>query len=134
MTMGSKIGRGVDVAEVRARFEQWRGNREGKARIPDGLWADAIEVARREGVNRTAQELHLDGGKLKRLMVATDSGASEVPRQPRFVELIPPACAQPDEYVIEFEGSGGSKMRIQWKSTAPPDWASLLRAWRATER
>lgn len=132
--MGSKIGRGVDVAEVRARFEQWRSGRSRKARIPDELWADAIKIARREGVNRTAQELHLDGGKLKRLLVATDSGASEVPRQPRFVELIAPACAQPDEYVVEFECSGRSKMRIQWKSTTSPDWTSLLRAWRDSER
>ncbi len=132
--MGSKIGRGVDIAEVRARFEQWRSGRLRKARIPDELWADAIEIARRAGVNRTAQELHLDGGKLKRLMAATNSGSSEVPRQLRFVELIPPACAQPAEYVIEFECSGGSKMRIQWKSTTPPDWTSLLHAWRAAER
>lgn len=85
--MGSKIDHGVDVAEVRTRFEQWSSGRSRKARIPDELWADAIEMARQEGVNRTAQELHLDGGKLKRLMVATDSGASEVPRQPRFLEL-----------------------------------------------
>ena len=25
-------------------------------------------------------------------------------------------------------------MRIQWKAAAPPDWTSLLRAWRETER
>ena len=44
----------------------------------------------------------------------------------------PPAT--PEECVIEFESSGGGKMRIQWKATAPPDWASLLRAWRDAER
>ena len=33
----------------------------------------AINVARREGVNRTARELHLDAGKLKRLLVAADA-------------------------------------------------------------
>jgi hypothetical protein len=32
--------------------------------------------------------------------------------------------------VIEFESSLGGKMRIQWKGSAGPDWASLLRAWR----
>lgn len=30
--------------------------------------------------------------------------------------------------MIELESSGGSKMRIQWKTTAPPDWTNLLRA------
>ena len=27
----------------------------------------------------------------------------------------------------------GGKMRIQWKSNTPPDWSSLLRAWREME-
>jgi hypothetical protein len=46
-----------------------------------------------------------------------------------FLELMTPASAP--EYVIEFESAAG-KMRIQWKAAAPPDWASLLRAWRET--
>jgi hypothetical protein len=41
------------------------------------LWSAAAELARKDGVNRTAAELHLDGGKLKRLMGAkTTSGKS----------------------------------------------------------
>ena len=54
--------------------------------------------------------------------------------KPAFVELIAPQPAQIEECVIEFESSGGSKMRIQWKTTAPPDWTNLLRAWRDAER
>jgi hypothetical protein len=49
-----------------------------------------------------------------------------------FVDLTPPA-AKLEECVIEFESAAGGKMRIQWKPTAPPDWTSLLRAWRETE-
>ena len=131
---GNKTGGGSSMEEVRARFEQWRNGRSGKARIPEELWSVAMETARREGVNRTAQELHLDGGKLKRLLVAADAGAGEVLPPPGFVELIAPDRAQFEECVIEFESSGGSKMRIQWKTTAPPDWANLLRAWRDAER
>ena len=130
---GNKAGGGASMEEVRARFEQWRNGRSGKARIPEELWSVAMEAARREGVNRTAQELHLDGGKLKRLLVAADACAGEVLHPPGFVELIAPAPAQFEECAIEFEASG-SKMRIQWKTTAPPDWANLLRAWRDAER
>ena len=54
--------------------------------------------------------------------------------KPAFVELIADHSATMAECVIEFESSGGSKMRIQWKATAPPDWTSLLRAWREAER
>jgi hypothetical protein len=49
------------------------------------------------------------------------------------VELVAPSRAELEEWVIEFESSGGSKMRIQWKATAPPDGTILLRAWRETE-
>ena len=38
------------------------------------------------------------------------------------------------ECTIEFESAIGSKMRIQWKGSAAPDWTSLLRAWREAER
>jgi hypothetical protein len=51
-----------------------------------------------------------------------------------FVELIPPGRTQIEECVIELESAGGNKMRIQWKTTTPPDWTNLLRAWRDTKR
>jgi CheY-like chemotaxis protein len=37
----------------------------GKSAIRDELWSAAAKLARKDGVNRTAAELHLDGGKLK---------------------------------------------------------------------
>jgi hypothetical protein len=134
MMPSSKTDTGTSMDEVRVRFEQWRATRSTKARIPDDLWALAIETARREGVNRAAQELHLDGGKLKRLLMAADSGGGAGQRSPRFVELIATASGQPEECVIEFESSDGSKMRIQWKTAGPPDWTRLLRAWRDADR
>jgi len=91
-------------------------------------------VARREGVNRTAQQLHLDGGKLKQLLVAADGRQRQRRRRPRFVELIAPVPAADPGCIIEFESADGSKMRIHWKTAAPPDWKSLLRAWRDAER
>jgi hypothetical protein len=45
------------------------------------------------------------------------------------VELVPPPATMP-ECVIEFESASGGSMRIHWKAAAPPDWTSLLRAWR----
>jgi hypothetical protein len=98
------------------------------------LWSLAIRVARREGVNRTAQQLHLDAGKLKRLLVVANGGSRQRRRQPGFVELIAPVPTATAGCVIEFESAGGSKMRIHWKTAAPPDWLGLLRAWRDAER
>jgi hypothetical protein len=132
--MRTKVGEGSGIEAVRTQFEEWRSGRAGKSPIPDELWAAAIKAARQEGVNRTAEQLHLDAGKLKRLLIAADGRGRRVPRKPRFVELIAPAPTSTPECLIEFESASGSKMRIHWKAAGPPDWANLLRAWRDTER
>jgi hypothetical protein len=116
----------LNLDEVRTRFENWRQNRRGKQRIPDELWLAAIEVARRDGVNPTAAALHLDGGKLKRRMVAADSvSGSAMP--PTFVELMPPTSVDLRECTIELEGRKG-KLRIHWKGATSADVAVLSRA------
>ena len=51
------------------------------------LWSAAVQVARRDGVNQTAAALHLDGGKLKRRMVATGPVPDKT-RPPAFVEML----------------------------------------------
>jgi len=114
-----------NLDEVRARFENWRQNRRGKQPIPEELWSAAIEVARRDGVNPTAAALHLDGGKLKRRMVAADSESSQA-MPPTFVELMAPTVDL-RECTIELEGRK-SKLRIHWKGATAADMATLSRA------
>ena len=116
----------LSVEEVRSRFEQWRQNRQGKARIPDELWSAAAAVARREGINRTAAALHLDGGKLKRLMVAAGRSVNRA-LPPAFVELVAPKSAGPLECTIELEGRQG-KLRIHCKGASAAELAELSRA------
>jgi hypothetical protein len=115
----------LNLDEVRTRFENWRQNRQGKQRIPDELWSAAIEVARRDGVNPTAAALHLDGGKLKRRMMAADSVPGKA-MPPKFVELLAPAVDL-RECTIELEGRKG-KLRIHWKGATAADVATLSRA------
>lgn len=119
-----------DIDEVRARFEQWRQTRQGKARIPDELWSAAIEVARRDGVNRAAAALRLDGGKLKKQMVAVGAITRKV-AAPAFVELIAPngmsSGAGRQEYTIELEGRNGT-LRIHCKGVTATEIADLSRA------
>ena len=115
----------VDVEEVRTRFENWRQSRRGKARIPEELWSAAMELARRDGVNQTATALRLDGGKLRRRMVAAESVSGKA--APTLVEMmVPPAVGRP-ECTIELEGRNG-KLRIHWKGATAADLAGLSRA------
>jgi hypothetical protein len=116
----------LDMDEVQTRFENWRQTRKGKARIPDELWSAAVEVARRDGVNRTAAALHLDGGKLKRHMVATGHVPDKT-MPSAFVEMMVPQAVGASECTIELEGRNG-KLRIHWKGATAADLAGLSRA------
>jgi len=115
----------VSLEDVKARFEEWRLNRKGKARIPEELWAAAGEVARREGVSRTSTELRVEWNHLKRRM-AEASGASLKPVPPRFVELVAPRGESLSECVIELEGRH-AKLRIQLKDASASYLATLSR-------
>lgn len=114
------------MEEVRARFEQWRQTRQGKARIPDELWAAAVDMALRNGCNRTAAALHLDGGKLRKQMLAAGV-VGKRPAPPTFVELIAPEANSVAEYTIELEGHGGI-LRIHCKGATATELAELSRA------
>ena len=100
----------LTLEEAKARFEEWRRNRKGKASIPDELWASAVEVARKEGVSRTSTELRVEWNHLKRRMAAA-SGASRRTAPPAFVELVASSTQSLPECTIELEGRRG-KLRI----------------------
>src|SRR6202140_5085684 len=122
MAMGRSETAIITLEEAKGRFEEWRNNRRGKARIPAELWSAAVEVARKEGINRTAKELHVAWDDLKRRMPAT--GAA--PHQPTFVELVTPQVQSVPECTLEVEGRRG-KLRIQLKGASTSDLVSLSR-------
>jgi hypothetical protein len=115
----------ITLEEAKARFEAWRQNRSGKAPIPDELWALAVEVARKEGVNRTSTELRVEWNHLKRRMEAV-AGASPKPAPPAFVELITPRAQQLPGCILELEGRRG-KLRIQLTNASASYLAALSR-------
>jgi hypothetical protein len=126
---GRNVGR-ITLDEVGVRFESWRQNRQGKASIPDELWGAAVEVARKEGLNRTATRLRVEWNEPKRRMT-TAVVVSRHYAPPAFMELIAPRTESRQECMIELEGGRG-KMRIHLKGTSAPDLASLSRAlWEA---
>ena len=118
------------IAQLQRHLEQIRSTQPPRSRLPESLWGAAVELARQHGIYRVAHALRLDYVGLKKRLngvtnVRTSAGKTA------FVELVPPPSPMP-ECVIEFESASGGKMRIQWKAAVPPDWASLLRAWRET--
>lgn len=121
------------IAQLQRQLDQFRSTQPHRTKLPEALWQSAIELAREHGLYSVARPLRLDYTQLKKRL----SGVVAVSRKtapPAFVELITTPPAAVSECVVEFESAIGSKMRIQWKGSAAPDWASLLRAWREAER
>jgi hypothetical protein len=122
----------VGMRKVHGRFERWRKSHVGRQPIPEGLWRAATELANEHGVCRTAEVLHLEYGKLRRLAesaVVSRRGSAAKTRRTSFVELVAPpvpAVMGGLECVIELEGPHG-KLRIQWKGATAPDLAGLSR-------
>ncbi len=119
------------IVQLQRQLDQFRSTQARRAKLPESLWQAAVELARQHGVYSVAHSLRLDYMGLKKRL-----GGDPTPRpkatRPAFVELLA-SPATLEECVVEFESAGGSKMRIQWKASVPPDWASLLRAWREAE-
>ena len=120
------------IAQLQRQLDQIRSTQPRGKKLPESLWQAAVELARQHGVYSVAHPLRLDYMGLKKRLGGVPALRRKATK-PAFVELIAPHPAPLEECVIEFESSGGAKMRIQWKAAAPPDWASLLRAWRETE-
>ena len=104
------------IVQLQRQLDQFRSTQPRRTKLPESLWQAAVELARQHGIYPVAHPL------LRRKAT-----------KPAFVELVAPQATALEECVIEFESASGGKMRIQWKASAPPDWVSLLRAWRETE-
>jgi len=116
------------LQQLKRRLDEWRVTRAPRAHIPEELWAAAVEVAGQQGLYQAAKTLRLDYTALKKRLAAGSPAPAMAP--PTFVELLhSPGGA---DCLIELEGAGGGRMRIQMKIT-PPEVASLIRAWRASE-
>ena len=128
-----------DMRKVFRRLRRWRGSHGRRVPLPDSLWAAAGELAREQGINRTAKALHLEYGKLKERAEAPGSekkgvrkARSAIPRHarplasPTFMELITPRAGSVPSAVVELEGPRG-RMKIEFKGVAPAELVALSR-------
>jgi hypothetical protein len=120
------------IAQLQRQLDQFRSTQTTRTKLPESLWQAAVGLARQHGVYAVAHPLRLDYVRLKKRLGGSPSPRRRSPTA-SFVELVAPHPAMVEGCVIEFESARGGKMRIQWKVSTPPDWASLLRAWRDVE-
>jgi len=121
------------IAQLQRQLDQIRSTQPRRSKLPESVWQAAVELAREHGVYSVAHPLRLDYMGLKKRLGGVSRRRRKASK-PAFVELIATPSAMQGECLIEFESLRGGKVRIQWKAAAPPDWMSLLRAWREAER
>ena len=124
---GPKSPRPLSMKRVRRRLERWRRTRVHlRAPIPKGLWADAVALARRQGLYQTARALPIHYGALKQHLEAADRPVG-VGARSGVVELRPtppPVC---DDCVIEVDGPR-TTVRLRVHGIGVSDLAQLSRA------
>ena len=116
------------ILQLQRQLDQFRSTKPRRMKLPESLWQAAVELARQHGVYSVAHPLRLDYMGLKKRLGGVPIVRCKATK-PAFVELI----GTQEECVIEFETPSGNKMRVQWKTSTPRDWVSLLRAWREAE-
>lgn len=120
----SKISR---LEQARDRMARWRERHGGRGiPLPDALWAEAVDIARREGVGATARVLRVNRGRLEARMgdnpeqqlearVAGEGG-------PRFVEVdTSRVCLPPGGTVIRWQGRDGERLEVELGAGATVD-------------
>ena len=118
------------LEEVRRRFERWRRTRKVLSRIPERLWAAAVEVAGAAGISHTAKTLRVNQHALKKRIAE----AAATPVHPdggpvaTFLELAPPTRTGSCQCTLELEDGSGAKMRVHLQSAETPDLAALSRS------
>ena len=113
-----------DLARGRCRFQAWRARRPSGGRIPQYLWALAVQLVQRHGVSRTATALGLDYYSLKRRATANTAAAES---SPAFVE-VPLALALGKRCVLELNNGAGASLRVQVDGYAAAEVATLARS------
>jgi len=121
------------IEQLQRQLDEFRSTQPHRTKLPETLWQAAVDLARQHGVYSVAHRLRLDYTGLKKRLDGVPDPKKKA-ANPAFVELIAGHSATMADCAIEFESSIGSKMRIQWKASTAPDWISLFRAWRESER
>jgi len=109
------------------QFDRWHRQHHKGSRLPEGLWQEAVTLAREHGVYQTARVLGVNYRSLKqRVAAAAIQRPVRVKSKPDFIELLPgmmPSGLM--ECIVEWADSSGATVRMHLKGAGAADLASL---------
>jgi len=121
----------ADLENTLRRLEQWRQRPQAPTPLPESRWAEAVKLAGRYGVSRTARALRVGYYSLKdRVEKETSSSAAGSPavNAATFLELAVSPRSGAGDCSLEWEDAGGGKLRVHLKGVAAPDLVALSRS------
>jgi hypothetical protein len=128
-----------DVEQVRRRWAEWRSTHAVRSRLPEELWAAAVELAQRDGIDATARALDVDKPSLRKWAGRLNPARPQPTRResqpkqkandlPAFVELLASGSGTGTSCLVEVESPRGAKLRLELKGMQPSELAELIRA------
>ena len=131
-----------DVERLGLRFMEFRKAHAVRSRLPEELWAAAAKLARRDGIEVTAQVLDVDRPSLQKWTDRFEPRAQAQQRKapvqrraskrvsaaPAFVELLAETTSEVTSCLVEVESPKGGKLRLELKAIRSSELAELIRA------
>jgi hypothetical protein len=116
------------VDNLRERLERRR--KQHKGRLPERLWAAAVELARECGVNPISRSLRLDYYCLKRRLEAFRGNADpkKIEPNPAFVEIELPSVQESAHCIVKMEDRSGACLTVQVPASCVGELAGVARA------
>ena len=115
------------LPQLQEQLSAWRQGQKSPRPLPEKLWAQAADLARKLGVGEVARALQLQPAALKRRMAAAPTASPSSSMS--FLELLPPTMgARIGECAMELESTQGTLLRVALKDVDPLELASLLRS------
>lgn len=131
-------GTTISLKALGTRVAKWRAGCGGKrSRVPEDLWTEAVAVARTEGVYATSKATRFHYGKLKGRVAGAPEGRALVRTRPEFIEVAMPAVVSREaggKTVVELEGRGGSRLRVEVTGPSAVDVVGLAQAFWSRDR
>jgi len=128
-----------DVEQVRRRWAEWRSTHAVRSRLPEELWAAAVELVQRDGMDATARALDVDKPSLRKWTGRLHPAPPQPTRRksqakqranavPAFVELLASGSGTATSCMVEVESPRGAKLRLELKGIQPSELTELIRA------
>jgi len=142
----------AEFEKLARRVERFRKGGRRRRRLPDRVWASAVELARSHGVSRIARALRLDYYALKHRLTGGPAGrpaGGKSPTRhsrsgdgarsrretaslsPKFVQIDVAPSPLPSGCTVELEDRAGRKMTMRVPGGTEVDLVTLARTfWR----